>query len=144
MNESRPKVGVGNLIFKDGKILLGKRTASHASGEYGATGGHLEHGESIQQCARRETMEEAGIEIQNIRFLCVSNIKKYLPKHYLDIGLISDWKSGEPTVMEPDKLESWGWYEIDALPSPLFEPIHNYLEAYKEGITFFDAHEGTD
>jgi len=34
MEENIPKVGVGVMIFKDGKILLGKRKGSHGAGEY--------------------------------------------------------------------------------------------------------------
>ena len=100
-------MGLGILIFKDGKVLLGKRkhTNGLGDGEYAGTGGHLEYMESIEECAKRETLEEAGIEIENVRFLCAINLKDYPPKHYLDIGLVADWKSGEPKVMEPEKLE---------------------------------------
>src|SRR3989344_854683 len=103
----RPKVELGILIFKDGKVLLGKRKHANGlgDGQYAGTGGHLEYMESIEECAKRETLEEAGIEIENVRFLCAINLKDYPPKHYLDIGLVADWKSGEPKVMEPEKLE---------------------------------------
>jgi len=126
------------VVLKDGKILLGKRLGAHGTGEYAGPGGHLEHLESFEQCARRETMEEAGIEIENVRFLCLSNLKKYAPKHYVDIGVVADWKSGEPQVLEPDKLESWGWYDLDALPQPLFAVEPHYIEAIKTGRNFWD------
>lgn len=79
------KVGIGVLVFKDGKVLLCKRKGSHGAGEYGGPGGHLEFGESILDCARRECREEVGIEIKNIRFLCVSNILRY-SNQYIDIS----------------------------------------------------------
>ena len=104
MNE-RPKVGIGVLIFKEGKVLLGKRKNAHGEGEYAGTGGHLENLESFADCAKRETLEETGIEIDNVRFLCVTNLRKYAPKHYIDIGVTADWKSGEPQVLEPEKVE---------------------------------------
>ena len=138
MNNDRPKVGIGMLVLKGKKVLLGKRKGAHGEGEYAGLGGHLEYGESIKDCARREAMEEAGIEIKNIRFLCLSNIKKY-GKHYLDIGLKVEWAKGEPKVMEPDKVESWGWYDLDNLPSPLFACEPNYIEALKTGKNFFDS-----
>lgn len=90
--EQRPKVGVGVMIFKDGKILLGKRVGAHGSGEYALPGGHLEHLESIVACARREVLEETGLEIENVRFSQLTNLVGYAPKHYVDIGLITDWK----------------------------------------------------
>lgn len=135
----RPKIGIGLFIMKDGKVLLQKRKNAHGDGEYCGPGGHLEYMESIEECARRETREETGIEIKNIRFLALSNLKRYAPRHYVNIGLVADWKSGEPTIKEPEKTESWNWYELDQLPSPLFECIPYYLEAYKQGRTFFDA-----
>ena len=139
MSENVVKVGIGVMILRDGKVLLGKRKSSHGTGEYAWPGGHFEYMESFAQCAKRETMEEAGIEIDNIRFLRLYNLKEYAPKHYVDIGLIADWKSGEPKVMEPEKLESWGWYDIDKLPAPLFATIPSFIEAYKNGRNFWDA-----
>jgi hypothetical protein len=40
--------------------------------------------------------------------------------------------------MEPDKLESWGWYDIDKLPSPLYAAVLTDIEAYKTGRMYFD------
>jgi 8-oxo-dGTP diphosphatase len=136
--EPHTQVGIGVLVVKDGKILLGQRKGSHGAGEFGGTGGHLEYMESIFECAKRETLEETGITIKNIRLLCVSNIKDYAPKHYVDIGLVADWESGEPTIMEPNKVESWGWYDPKNLPTPLFAAEPNYIEAYLGGNNFFD------
>lgn len=135
----RPQVGLTVIIFKDGKILLGKRKNAHGEGEYGVLGGHLEYMESFADCAKRETQEEANIEIENIKFIGLMNLKAYAPKHYVDIGLVANWKSGEPKVMEPHKLESWGWYDLDHLPSPLFASLDTYLKAYKTGEHYFDA-----
>ena len=132
------KVGIGVLVFKDGKILLGKRKGSHGEGEYAFPGGHLEFGESIKECAKRECREEAGIEIKNIRFLRLANLKKYIGKHYLDIALVADWKAGIPKVMEPEKAESWNWYDQGNLPQPLFATIKSYFVALKTGKNFFD------
>ncbi|MES3005179.1 MAG: NUDIX domain-containing protein [Patescibacteria group bacterium] len=137
-NENIVKVGIGVMILKDGKVLLGKRKGSHAVGEYAFPGGHFEYMESFTESAKREVMEEAGIEIDNINFLRLLNLKTYAPKHYVDIGLIADWKSGEPQVMEPNKCEGWGWYDLDNLPSPLFSGLEHYFEAYKGGKNFFD------
>ena len=53
MDENKPKVGMGIMILKDGKILLGKRKNSHGSGEYAFPGGHLEYMESFEGCAKR-------------------------------------------------------------------------------------------
>ncbi len=136
--EQKPKVGVGVMILRDGKVLLGRRKGSHGSGDYAFTGGHLEYMESFEECAKRETREEAGIEIKNVRFNCISNITSHKPKHYVHIGVVADWASGEPKVMEPDKREDWGWYDLDNLPTPLFDFCIFEIEAYKTGQRYFD------
>ena len=139
MDAPRPKVGVGAFVLKGGKLLLGKRLSkdNHGDGEYCGPGGHMEFGETLEECAARETREEAGIEIQNIRFLCLSNILVWKGKHYIDIGMIADWKSGEPQVLEPEVRENWGWYDFENLPSPLFGNEAAYIEAYKTGKHYF-------
>ena len=136
--EDRPRVGVGVMIFKGGKVLLGKRKGSHGTGEYSFPGGHLEYMESFEECAVRETMEEAGIEIHNLQFNYLANVTKYAPRHYVHVGLIADWKSGTPKVMEPHKNESWDWYDLKYLPSPLFEMCGLAFKAHKTYKQYYD------
>lgn len=135
----RPKVGVGVMVIKDGKVLMGKRKGAHGEGEWAWPGGHMEYMESFEECAKRETMEEAGIQIKNIRFLRLMNLKHYAPKHYVDVGLVAEWESGEPKIMEPDRMEGWHWRDMDDLPQPLFYTLPSYFEAYKNGKNFWDA-----
>jgi 8-oxo-dGTP diphosphatase len=131
-------VGVGVMIFKDGKILMGKRKGSHGEGDYAFTGGHLEYMESFEECAKRETLEEAGISIKNVKFLSLGNIGKYAPKHVIGIGVTAEWESGEPVVCEPNKRESWDWYDVENLPQPIFYPATLMIEAYKNGRIYND------
>lgn len=138
MSENQVKVGVGVLVFKDGQVLMGKRLNAHGDGEYCGPGGHLEFMETIEDCAKRETMEEVGIEIQNLRVLCTTNMRRYGSHHYIDVGVVADWKSGEVQNMEPHKRESWEWYDPDNLPTPLFGVEHIYFEALKTGQAFFE------
>lgn len=133
-----PKVGVGVMVFKDGKVLLGKRKGSHGEGEYSFPGGHFEYMESFEGCAKRETAEEAGMEIENVRFQFLSNLKQYQPRHYVHIGLLADWKSGEPQLKEVDKCEGWDWYDLNNLPSPVFEPVQTAIDCFKNGISYID------
>ena len=126
MENKRPKVGVGVVVIKDGKILLGKRKNAHGKGAWCFPGGHLEFNESWEDCALRETMEETGITIKNIRFGTATNdIFQAEGKHYITIFMLSDYGSGEVKIMEPEKCERWDWFEWDNLPQPLFVPIQN-------------------
>jgi 8-oxo-dGTP diphosphatase len=126
-------------LIKDGHILLGKRKAAHGAGEYAGPGGHLELHETFEQCILRELAEEAGpdVKIKALRLLCVTNLLKYHPKHYVDIGMIAEWVSGQPKVIEPHKLEAWEWHPIDNPPAELFAVLPNYLEAFKTGQHYF-------
>lgn len=135
---NRPKVGIATVVVKDGKYLIGKRKGSHGAGDYASPGGHLEYMESIEACAKREVMEETGLEVTNIRFLRLLNMKDYAPKHYIDVAVLCDWRSGEPKVMEPEKCEGWAWYGIDELPQPLFKSWGSIVEAIKTGRNYFD------
>lgn len=139
MDTQKPKVGIGVMIFKDGKVLLAQRKSSHGDGDYAFPGGHLEHMESFESCARREVMEECGIEIKNICFLFVANVTTYAPKHYVHITLTADWAGGEPAVKEPDKSGEWCWYSLDQLPSPMFHTCTLSFDSYKNGQNYYDV-----
>jgi 8-oxo-dGTP diphosphatase len=127
--EKHPRVGLGVYILKDHKVLLGKRTGVHGAGFWSAPGGHLEFGESWEECARRETLEEAGIKIKNLRFVGLTNdIHKNEDKHYITIAMLADYDSGEVKIKEPEKLERWEWFSWANLPEPLFLPMRNLIK----------------
>lgn len=128
------------MIFKAGKVLLGYRKSKYGDGEYAFPGGRLEYGESFEECARREIAEEAGIEMENIRFQFLANIKKYTPEHhYIYVSLIADWKNGEPQSLEPDKNIEWKWYDLSQLPQPLFVTSQLAINSHLNGTNYYDA-----
>lgn len=140
-DEQRVRVGIGVMIFKDGKVLAGRRKNAHGAGQFAWPGGHFEYMESFEECARREVKEETGLEIENIRFLRLMNLRSYAPKHYVDIALVADWKSGEPEVLEPEKIDRWDWYdpeEIATTNEPMFATLPSYFEALKTGRNYWD------
>jgi len=129
--DNRPKVGLGVFIQKDGKVLLGKRKGAHDAGAWCFPGGHLEFMETWEECAIRETEEEVGIKIKNVRYLTATNdFFEKDNKHYITIFMIADYDSGEVKIMEPEKCEEWGWFEWEEnkLPSPLAVPQQNLLK----------------
>ena len=130
MENLRPKVGVGVAVIKEGKVLLGKRKNAHGEGTWSFPGGHLEYQESWADCAIRETLEETGLAIKNVRFGTVTNdIFHKEQKHYVTIIMLSDYESGVLSLMEPDKCEKWEWFTWDKLPDALFVSIENLLKA---------------
>ena len=133
-----PKAVVGVMTFKNGKVLIGKRHGRHGEGEYSFTGGHIEYMQSFEGCARQETLEEAGIKIKNIKFLCLANSDYYSPRHEILVGLIADWDEGEPQTFEDERIGDWAWYDLDNLPSPLFKFTKLIIDSYKSGKNYYD------
>lgn len=123
-----PRVGVGVILIKNETILLGKRKNSHGAATWAPPGGHLEFGESWQDCAKREVLEETGIQISNILFYAVTNdIFIQENKHYLTLFMITETFTDEPKIMEPEKCEFWSWFSINELPENLFLPLKNLI-----------------
>lgn len=126
---NRPKVGIGVCVIKDGQILLGQRLNAHGDGTWCFPGGHLEFGESFEDCARREVAEESGLTIKKPIFVtCTNDIFVKENKHYITVYMKAAWQQGEPQVLEPNKMAKWQWFNWDNLPSPLFLPMQNLLK----------------
>ena len=133
--KDRPQIGVGVLFARANKVFLAKRQGSHGALSWGFAGGHLELGESLEQCARREAFEELGVSISNISFLCVSNVIEY-GRHYVDIEFLGEIGNQEPVLMEPRSFSSIGWFDVNELPSPLFRPAEYAIDSYLTGQTY--------
>jgi 8-oxo-dGTP diphosphatase len=120
--EKRPRVGVGVIVQKEGKILLGKRKGSHGAGHWSCPGGHLEFGETVEQCAARELLEETGLKATSLVVGPWTNDLMAPDKHYITLHVFVSEFEGEPKLMEQQKCEGWHWFEWNQLPEPLFLP----------------------
>lgn len=139
-NNKKIGVGIGMLIMKEGKILLGKRhddpvkadSIFHGEGTWTMVGGSLDYGETFEDGARREALEETGIKLKDIKIICI-NQQKNERAHFITVGLFCDDFEGEPKVMEPDEITEWRWFAIDQLPKKVYFPsaklLRNYLES---------------
>ncbi len=128
----RPQVGVGVVFLREDRVFLARRHGSHGEATWGSAGGHLEFAESLEECARREALEELGVTVGDLRFLCVSNIVAY-GKHYVDIEFLGDIGDQEPRLVEPDGFSQGGWYPLDDPPQPLFEAMRYALDSVRNG-----------
>jgi 8-oxo-dGTP diphosphatase len=120
-----PRVGVGVLVFDAaGRVLLGLRRGAHGAGTWSAPGGHLEWGESFEDCARREVAEETGLMLDELQAGPVTNdVFAAEGRHYATVVMLARHPGGTPQRLEPDKCERWDWFDWQALPEPLFAPL---------------------
>lgn len=123
-----PKVGVGVIIRRAHEVLLVRRVGAHGSGTWSTPGGHLEWGETPEHCAGRETREETGVEIDDIRFRAVTNdVLGDDGKHYVTLWMEGRYRAGQPVVGASHELSQVGWFRWNRLPAPLFVPFANLL-----------------
>lgn len=133
---SRPAVGIGIFVWKDGKLLMGRRVSKHGTGMWSVPGGYQEYGETFEEAAARECLEETGIQIKNLQLMTVTN--NLFPdeqKHSVTIFLSAEPDGGKLTVTEPDKFVDLDWFDPARLPSPLFVPV---VELQKQSPHFFE------
>lgn len=123
------RVGIGVIIRRGTKVLLGFRRNSHGDGTWSFPGGHLEFGETPEQTATREVEEETGLHIKTPRVVAVTNdIFTTEQKHYITVFVLAEYDSGEAELREPGKCERWDWFDWAQLPQPQFLPLRHLLE----------------
>lgn len=128
------KAGVGVIVIKDKKVLVGKRKGSHGEGLYAFPGGCIETTDkSLKKCGEREVYEETGIvcnvfapdHYRDDLFTTYDILSEDGSKFYVTPYLVADYllggttmnKGGEVMIIprEPDKCEGWWWKSLDEL-----------------------------
>lgn len=122
------KLGVGVIVFNEGKVLLGKRLSNHGYGMWAFPGGHIEDNESPQECATRETHEETGLAIKDVKIgPWTHDVFATSDKRYITLFVTANYAGGTLEVKEPDKCSEWQWFDWDNLPQPLFQTINSLM-----------------
>lgn len=119
------QVGVCAIVTWRGQVLLGKRKGSHGAGTWAPPGGHLEFGETFEECAIRETLEETQYILPpSAPAALVTNcLYPDEDKHYVTVGMrfaIDDDTTPVIVNTEPEKCEGWQWFAWTDLPEDLF------------------------
>ena len=123
--------------MRQDRVFLAKRWGAHGEDSWGSAGGHLEFGETLEDCARREAMEELGVSVGELRVLCLSNIVAY-DRHYVDVEFLGDIRDQEPVPTASDgSFGDYGWYPLSSPPQPLFEPMRLALQSLLSGQWYY-------
>ncbi|MEJ1086801.1 NUDIX domain-containing protein [Microbacterium sp. Mu-80] len=111
-----PLIGATAVVFRDEKVLLGKRADN---GAWQTIAGIVEPGEEPADAAARECLEEAGIVVSVDRLALVQQLPRVTYVNgdqvdYLDIVFRCSWVSGEPHPADGELTEV-GFYDLAAM-----------------------------
>lgn len=119
------------FIIKDNKLLLGKRKNSYKEGFFGAPGGRIETSEKTIDALKRELLEEVNIHATSLSF--IGSVRENQGGYsFIHIGFLVSEFEGEIKNNEPEKCESWEWYELNALPSGIIPGHKALIEMIKD------------
>jgi len=115
---TRPWVGIGVIIFRGEAVLLARRGKAPRMGSWSLPGGAQHLGEGAEACARRELLEETGIEAGTLLLADVIDAISHDPQgrprfHYTIIDYCGLWAAGE--ARPGDDVAQTAW----ALPAEL-------------------------
>ena len=125
-----PAVIVG--VIHDDQLLVTKYSDRELP-FYALVAGFVEIGESLEECVRREVMEEVGLKVKNIRYYKSQPwgiVDDILTGFYCDVD-------GDPTVrLDPDELKEGIWVKRGEVP---LQPDHysltgEMMRIFNEGV----------
>lgn len=131
------------VIIKENKIFLMKRyNTGHEDGNYSFPAGHVDGNETLRQAICREAKEEANISIKPEDLILVNTshrLSKNKIEERLDFYFMPKTWSGKPKIMEPDKCDGLGFFNIYNLPDNTIDYIKKVIENIikKENYTEF-------
>ena len=127
---NRPLIGVGVVVFKGDRVLLIRRGKPPRQGQWSLPGGRPRLGERIEEAARREVAEEAGIEIAvgplvDVVDSITRDDQGVVQYHYTLVDLLAEWCAGEAAAghdateivwADPGDLAAYGlWKETERI-----------------------------
>lgn len=139
----KPGLGVGVMILKDGKVLLGLRNPNkekasselNGQGTWTMPGGKVEYMEKLVDAAKRELEEETSLVATSLKLICISDDMTDTA-HYVTAGFLVEEYSGEIKTMEPETILEWKWFDINNLPINIYKPSKKVIEKYLDGIVY--------
>lgn len=128
-----PLVGVTAVVFRDEKVLLGKRADN---GSWQPVSGIVDPGEEPADAAVRECLEEAGVVVRAERLALVHQIPRIVYANgdqvdYLDLVFRCSWVSGEPHPADGELTEV-GFYDLGQMADVAPEHVRKIALAVAE------------
>jgi 8-oxo-dGTP diphosphatase len=114
----QPIPAVIAVVLRDDRVLLVSRKNPPDVGMWGYPGGKVEFGESIEDAAVRELLEETGVHARPNGILTAVDAYERdqegkLRRHFILVAVLCTWESGEPVAA--DDAADAGWFAIDSL-----------------------------
>jgi len=108
----RPVIGVGVVVWKDGRVLLIERATSPMRGQWSLPGGRQKPGETVTTTARRELQEETGVTVGPLRLVDVVDFidrddNGNLDLHYTLIDYTARWQGGPARAGDDAAAVKW-------------------------------------
>ncbi len=104
-------------------LLLVKRKDD---GQWALPGGFIMEGESLETCARRELLEETGVEVPHLeQFNTYSEPQRDPRGQIISNAFIAIHPSGKLRLRADTDVSDVNWYEIDNIPELAFD--HNQI-----------------
>lgn len=137
-SDAIPRAAVSAAIFRDGRLLLVQRARPPSAGLWSFPGGHIEPGEAAIDAARREVLEETGIEA---RLAGIAGIKDVVHRndsggvlfHRVIIVFWGVWVAGE--AQASSDAGAAVWYEAGEIAQlALTEGLEALIEAATERL----------
>ena len=100
------------ILITHGRKLLLARKKAFPAGRFSALAGFVEPGEMLEDTVIRETREEVGVEVKNIRYF---GSQPWPFPHSLMVAFTADYAGGE---LRPDgvEIEEARWFDPEELP----------------------------